>query len=234
MTSLRRLAACAAFASAATVAVAAQNQLVPLIEGPTYVMTYVEVTPSATAQAVAILKDYRDGSRKELGANSVDVYQEDGQSHRFVLGEIWQNRGAADAHGKAAATTGLFGKLKTIELGPPDVRIHQAQSATPPKAPNANDIVIISHIDVAGGTMQGLLGLLGPLGDASRKENGMVRYEILDEVPAHPNHFRFLEEWASMAAFEAHNRAPHTQTYRQTVLPMLGTPYDQRVYKVVN
>jgi hypothetical protein len=35
----------------------------------------------------------------------------------------------------------------------------------------------------------------------------MVRFEILDEVPAHVNHFRLFEEWASLAAFEAHNRA---------------------------
>jgi quinol monooxygenase YgiN len=234
MRSLSRLFACAVLAAAIAGPACAQQTQVPVIDGPTYTMTYVEVVPSATARAIAILKEYRDASRKEPGAMYADIYQEEGQSHRFVLSEIWQNRGAVAAHTKAAATTGLLDRLKPIELGPPDIRIHQAHSVTPPKAPGANDVIIISHIDVAGGNTQNLINALGPLGEASRKEAGMVRYEILDEVPAHVNHFRSFEEWSNLAAFEAHNRAPHTQTYRNTVLPWLGTPYDQRLYRLVN
>jgi quinol monooxygenase YgiN len=235
MKSLSRSIACAAFAAALSVHEAqAQNPPVPLIDGPTYTMTYVEVVPSATARAIATLKEYRDASRKEPGAMSADIYQEDGQSHRFVLSEIWQNRGAVAAHTKAAASTGLLEKLKPIELGPPDVRIHQAHSVTPPKAPAANDVIVISHIDVAGGNTQNLINAFGPLWEGSRKEAGMVRYEILDEVPAHVNHFRSFEEWSNLAAFEAHNRSPHMQAYRNTVLPWLGTPFDQRLYRLVN
>jgi quinol monooxygenase YgiN len=207
---------------------------IAVIDGPTYVMTYIEVVPSAIEGTIAMLKEYRDASRKEPGANSVDIYQEEGQSHRFVVSEIWQNRGAVETHDNAAATTGLFGKLKAIELGPPDVRIHQVHLATPPKAPSSDGVIIISHADVAGGNTQNLMNAFAPLSDASRKEAGMVRYEILDEVPAHANHFRLLEEWANAAAFEAHDRAAHTQTFRQTILPWLGTPYDQRLYRVVN
>lgn len=236
MTSLHRLFLCAAFAAALSAegAQAQQGNAIPVIEGPTYVMTYVEVVPSAIAQATAMLKAYRDASRGEQGAMHVDVFQEEGQSHRFILNEIWQNRGAAATHGNAASMTALAGKLKPIELGPLDVRIHQAHAVTPPKAPSANTIIIVSHADVAGGNTQNLMRAFAPLSEASRKENGMLRYEILDEVPAHANHFRLIEEWASAAAFETHNRAAHTQTYRQTILPWLGTPYDQRLYRLVN
>src|SRR5215475_52060 len=210
------------------------NQQIQVIDGPTYLMTYVEVIPSATARAIAAMKEYRDASRKQPGAMFADIYQEEGQSHRFVLSEIWQNRSMAAAHTQGAATTGLTQKLTPIELGPTDIRIHQAHSVTPPKASAANNVVVISHIDVAGGNTQNLIRAMGPLSEASQKENGMVRYEILDEVPAHANHFRSFEEWSSLAAFEAHNRSPHVQTYRKTVLQWLGTPYDQRLYKLVN
>ena len=233
MKSFNRVLAGAALLSAITFAATAQNQPVPVIDGPTYTMTYVEVVPSAIGQAIAALKEYRDLSRREQGANFVDIYQEEGQSHRFVVSEVWQNRGTVQTHSTSAATSGLFQKLKGIELGPPDVRIHQAHAATPPKSPGANSIVVISHADVAGGNTQNLMRAFAPLSEASQKESGMVRYEILDEVPAHANHFRLLEEWASAAAFEAHNRAAHTQSYRQTILPWLGTPYDQRMYKPV-
>jgi quinol monooxygenase YgiN len=212
----------------------AQQNAVPEIAGPTYLMTYVEVVPSAGPQAVNVLRDYRDAARKEPGAMRVDLYQEKGQSHRFVLGELWQNRSIVQAHMKSAATEALEQKLKPIELGPPDVRIHQAHMVTPPRAPNAGDVIIISHVDVFGGNVSKLIALLNTLGEASRKDSGMVRYEILDEVPAHVNHFRVLEEWSSPATWEAHDRAPHTQSYREALMPMLGTPYDQRLYDVVN
>lgn len=212
----------------------AQNPTIPLIDGPTYVTTYVEVIPSTTNAAIAMLKEYRDASRKEAGANFIDVFQEEGQSYRFVVSEIWQNRAAATAHAKAAAMSGLLAKVKNIELGPTDVRTHQAHAVTPPKAPTAGTVVVISHADVAGGNTQNLMNAFAPLNVATQKDAGMVRYEILDEVPAHPNHFRLFEEWANLPAFEAHNRSAHNQTFRQTILQWLGTPYDQRIYRLVN
>lgn len=237
MNSVHRLFACAAALVAALFVGPAGAQPaspVPVIQGPTYVMTYVEVVPTATARAIAALKEYRDASRKESGAQSIDVYQEKGQSHRFVVSEVWKDRQTEDGHHKAAAMSDLVQKLKPIELGPLDIRIHQAHSVTPPRAPNANDVIIISHVDVFGGNVAKLIGLLNVLGEQSRKDNGVVRYEILDEVPAHPNHFRMLEEWTTPAAWEAHDLAQHTQAYREALMPMLGTPYDQRLYTLIN
>jgi quinol monooxygenase YgiN len=234
MKTLSRLFACAALVAAMSGSAVAQNQPIPVIDGPTYVMTYVEVVPSATANALAILKEYRDAARREPRAMFVDNMQEDGQPYNFVVSEVWQNRGAVATHAAAAAMKTMSEKVKPMALGPTDMRIHQAHSVTPPKAATAGTVVVISHCDVAGGNTQNLINAFAPLSEASRKDNGMVRYEILDEVPAHANHFRLYEEWANMAAFEAHDRAVHTQTYRQTILPWLGTPYDQRLYRLAN
>jgi len=234
MKTMRGIIVSAALLAGAPFPALAQNPPVPLIDGPTYVMTYVEVVPSATGQALAALKEYRDATRREQGANFADVYQEEGQSHRFVVSETWQTRANAQAHANAASVTSLVAKLKGMELGPIDVRTHQAHAVTPPKAPSQGAVAVISHADVAGGNMQNLMRAFGPLNEATQKDSGMVRYEILDEVPAHPNHFRLFEEWANVGAFEAHNRSAHNQTFRQTILPWLGTPYDQRLYRLVN
>jgi quinol monooxygenase YgiN len=236
MKSLRSVLLSVAFAALVSSASAQNaNPQIPVIDGPTYLMIYVEVVPSASARAIAMMKDYRAASLKEPGANSVDIYQEAGQTHRFILSEIWQNRTMAKAHTDGATVAGLFSKLKPIEIGPSDIRIHQAHMVTPPKTPKANDVFIISHVDVAGqGNLGKLITMLNTLGEASQKDNGMVRYEILDEVPAHANHFRVYEEWSSMATWEAHNLASHAQAYHDALLPLLGTPYDQRLYRLVN
>lgn len=229
-----KLCAALVVALAISLPATAQQNAVPVIDGPTYLFNYVEVLPSAAAQALNALKEYRDAARKEPGAIRVDLYQEKGQTHRFVVEEIWQNRTIAKEHGSDAASTALVQTLKPIELGPSDVRVHQIHMATPPKAPNPNDTILITHVDVAGNNTNNLIKQLNALWDASRNENGMVRYEILDEVPLHSNHFRIVEEWTNPAAWEAHDRAPQSQTYRQAILPMLGTPYDQRFYTAVN
>ena len=57
-----RLCAMALLALAAPQIATAQQNVVPVIDGPTYLMTYVEVVPSAAAQALSALKDYRDAA----------------------------------------------------------------------------------------------------------------------------------------------------------------------------
>ena len=193
MKTLSRLFTCAAFAAVLIGPAAAQNQQIPVIDGPTYVMTYVEVVPSATANTLAILKAYRDAARREPGVMFVDIMQEDGQPYNFVVSEVWQNRGAVATHATAAAVKTMMEKVKPFALGPTDMRIHQAHSVTPPKAASPGTVVVISHCDVAGGNTQNLINAFAPLSEASRKDSGMVRYEILDEVPAHANHFRLYE-----------------------------------------
>src|SRR5690242_19733407 len=93
-----RLAALAMMTLAMTQSAGAQQNAVPIIDGPTYLMTYAEVIPSAESPALNALKDYRDAARKEPGVIRIDLYQEQGQSHRFVLEEIWQNRAVAKEH----------------------------------------------------------------------------------------------------------------------------------------
>lgn len=228
------LALAAAMCFALPAAAQREIQGVKEIDGPIYITTYIEVVPSADDRAIAMMKTYRDAARKESGATHVDIYREMGQLHRFVVGEIWSNRAAVAAHEKAPAFAALADALKPIELGPLDSRIHQATYATPPKAPSAGGIIVISHCDVAGGNTQNLLRAFAPLNEGSQKDSGMVRFEILDEFPAHVNHFRIFEEWKDMASFEAHNRSAASQTYRQAIMPWLGTPYDQRIYQLVN
>ena len=170
MKTLSRLFVCVALAAIMIGPAVAQNQQIPVIDGPTYVMTYVEVVPSATANTLAILKEYRDAARREPGAMFVDIMQEDGQPYNFVVSEVWQNRGAVATHASAAAMKTMVDKVKPFSLGPTDMRIHQAHSVTPPKAATAGTVVVISHCDVAGGNTQNLINAFAPLSEASRGE----------------------------------------------------------------
>lgn len=223
-----------AAALALGVGTSVQGQAADAPSGPAYVTTYLEFAPSSVANATTMLKTYRDASRREPGATTVDIYQEAGHPHRLILREIWQDRAAYDRHAMAASTTQFTTAVRPIHFGPIYVSVHIAYWTSPVKPSGANDAFVISHIDVGGNNVPRLKELLDALGPASVNDAGLVRYEILDEVPAHPNHFRFFEQWSSEANWAAHHSSAHARTFRDSVTPILGTPYDQRLYRLVN
>jgi len=234
MTSTRRvvLAAMLALGAGASAVMGAPAPEVP--PGPSYVTTYLEFAPSSVNAAIAAMKTYRDASRREPGATTVDIYQEAGHQNRFVLREIWQDRPAYDRHAMAASSSQFITAVRPIHFGPIYISVHIAYWMSPVKQGGANDAFVITHVDVGGNNVPRLKEMLDKVGPASVNDAGLVRYEILDEVPAHPNHFRFFEQWASEANWAAHHSSPHARAFRDSVTPILGTPYDQRLYRLVN
>src|ERR1051326_3837340 len=64
----------------------------PAIDGPVYVATYVEVLPNAVKDATALLKQYRDATRKDAGNQRAEVVHEANRPTRFVVLTIWGDR----------------------------------------------------------------------------------------------------------------------------------------------
>lgn len=237
MKSLLSVLACAVLAvMGATLAVRAGDAPAPPSkQGPIHVTSFFEVNPGGVNQAVGILKTYRDAARREPGATSVQVYQEVGAPFRLVSLSVWRDYAAYEAHTKAASTTTLNQAMKAVEYGPADVRPHAVYFGTPDgKAPGAGSVTIISHLDVPPNGIPALLELMKPFSEAVSKQPGMVTYQILRQTAGAGNHFRSYEVWASEKEWEAHNLAKYSQDYRTGMAPLLGTPYDQRKYTVVN
>ena len=230
---LRALVCALAFMGLVQLAPAAEAP--PPTQGPVYVTTFFEVTPTSTTQAVAALREYRDAARKEPGAMSSNVLQEVGATSRFATNEVWRDWAAYDAHVKASPRAQLYQKMVPIQFGPPDARPHLAHSISPEMGNmTANSIIILSHLDVTPPAIPKLLDIMKPLVEGSNKDAGMNKYQILRQAPGVGNHFRLYEVWASQQAFDAHNLAAHTQAFRNELAPLLGTPYDQRRYMMVN
>lgn len=209
----------------------------PASMGPIHVTGYVEVVPTATNQMIDLVKQYRDAARGEAGAMTVEIYQELGMPSRLVTREIWRDAQAYDAHSKASSTTALLGKLKSIQYGPTDFRVHDVHFGYSPPgaaAPANDSVTIISHLDVTPNGLPQLIDLMKPLGEGTAKEQGAVTYQILRQTGGARNHFRLFEIWANERAWEAHNLAKHTQDFRDGLFVMLGTPYDQRKYQILN
>lgn len=201
---------------------------------PVYAVTYVEVLPAARGSMAGALRQYREGSRKESGFVRIDGYEQDGWRAHFALVEAWRDQQAFDLHARAAHAMRFRGVLDGIRQSGYDQRLYRALSVGSPAAGArpGGAIHVIAHVDAAPRPQVDAPGLLRGLAEASRKEAGNLRFDVLQQV-GRPNHFTVLETWRSRAALDAHAAADHTRKYREDLTPISGSPIDQRVFNAV-
>jgi quinol monooxygenase YgiN len=93
-------------------------------------------------------------------------------------------------------------------------------------------VVVVAHVDIGGGASLDVPAAFRRLADATRKEAGSLRFEVLQHT-ARANHFTVVEAWDSPRALDQHAAAAHTKQYREEVQPATGSPIDERLYKLV-
>ena len=94
-------------------------------------------------------------------------------------------------------------------------------------------VYVASHVDVPPPRKDDLIALLNPLAEASRKGDGNLRYEVVQQT-SRPNHFTVVEVWKDKKAYDARGSAAAQKTFRDKLGPMLGALYDERIYQAVN
>jgi len=86
----------------------------------------------------------------------------------------------------------------------------------------------VSYVEVAPAMKDTTSALLRQLAEASRKDPGAMRFEVLQRtVPT--NQFMILEVWKDQQALDAHGAAAHTKQFRDKIAPMLIAPIDDRI-----
>jgi len=105
---------------------------------------------------------------------------------------------------------------------------------SPANAQNADErLYVVTHIDVLGqnGAAEAAK-MLHQFAVDSRNDQGSVRFEVLRD-PDRLNHFTMVEVWGSRQDFESHLAASHTRAFRETLQPLLGSPFDERLHKLL-
>lgn len=197
-----------------------------------YVVSYVEVLPAATDQALALLKPFAETSRKEDGSVRFEVLQRTAPSHHFAVLETWKDAKAQEAHAAAAATKTLREKLQPLLASPYDERPHVALAVAPAQAAAAGSIFAVTHVDCIPPKKDDGIALLKSLSEPSRKESGNSRFDVLQQA-SRPNHFTIVEAWSDPHGVENHVAAAHTRQFRAGLHPISGALYDERLYRVV-
>jgi len=196
-----------------------------------YVATYIDVQLNSTNDGAALTKQYREATRAEKGNSGIDVVQEIGRPSRFVILELWKDQSSFEAHEKGGPTAQFRSKLKAIQNSPYDQRVHQALAVDPRAWPAARGTVsVVTHVDVPPPRKDETEAWLKRVAEESRKDDGNLRYDVFQQTAGRTNHFTIVEVWKDRNAFESHGTKPHTRQFREALAPMLGAPYDERLY----
>jgi quinol monooxygenase YgiN len=200
--------------------------------GPAYVVSYIEVVPSSAQTAMSALRALRDASRKQAGNRNFEVLRRIGQPQQFAILEAWTDAKAQASHAAAADTRQLRDKLKPYLAAPIDERAHTGFVVGKSKVSGAGSVYALTHVDLIGAKKDEGLAALKQLSIDSGQDAGVMRYDVLQQS-SRPNHLTLVEVWRGKAALEEHEGAPHTRKFREALLPMSGSLYDQRLYQLI-
>jgi quinol monooxygenase YgiN len=195
-----------------------------------YVVTYIEVAPSAEADAVKLLRQVAAASRKETGNLRYDVLQQIDRRNQFAILEAWSDAKALEAHGAGAGMKAFRGHLDPLRIGFYDQRPDTGIDFGPAAEPAGKDaIYVITHVDVTGPFKDEAIAMMKKLAADSRREPGSERYELWQQNNR-LNHFTVTETWKDRPALDAHDLAAATREFREKIGPMMGALYDDRRY----
>ncbi|HUB98015.1 MAG TPA: antibiotic biosynthesis monooxygenase [Stellaceae bacterium] len=200
--------------------------------GAVYVVTYVDVQAKEAKEGAALIKRYREESRKEGGNLWMAAGEEIGRPNRFIVLEAWRDQGAFDAHKSSAPAKSFGDKIAAIRHSPSDQRVNHAfavASAPPPHGA----LYVETHVDVPPPRREAAEAALRQMAADTAKDPGNLRYDVFQQAPPVLNHFNVFAIWQSREALAAHEMTAHRQQFRDTLAPMLGALYDERIYKPI-
>jgi quinol monooxygenase YgiN len=227
----RALGSAVLLALAAGCAAQAQAQSGP---DAIYGVTSLDVAAPAAGQGAALLKQYRDAARKQAGNLGVDLLQEIGRPNRFIIFETWQDQSAYDANQNSAQTSELRDKLKPIAGAPYDRRDYHAVDVGPAKPATGDAVYMQVHLDVFPPGLTPTLAAVKLVAEAARKGEGNLRYDVVQSVKPPLSHMTLFAAWQSRKDFDAYEKSAYGRHFRDTVGPLLGSPFDDRLYVTIN
>lgn len=89
-------------------------------------------------------------------------------------------------------------------------------------------IYVVSYVETMPNATAAGRARLKRYRDTSRKEDGNLRFDVLQEI-ARPNRFAIVELWKDNTALDAHGKTANTAQFRDGLQAIAEAPPDQRV-----
>jgi len=201
-----------------------------------FVVVYVEFKPADTRAGSEVLEELAALAEDSSGVIRFDVLQQTDRPNFFALFEIWTNAQTFADFQNSSATQAILTQLTPLLEAPLDQRPGNLLTGTVnPRSQHARarQIFVITHVDVDPQFVGQARPLLDTFVNDSLNDHEVQTFALLSQTPT-ANHFQLIETFANLRAFEDHLSAQHTVDLRTNIDPLLGAPYDERLYQFVN
>jgi quinol monooxygenase YgiN len=201
-------------------------------------LTFIEVSVAARGHAANVLRD-RAGSLREHTSPSAQIIllQEIARPERFALVELESPTVAT--HG-AQEMNSLPGSLEDELIAPLDRRANREfepdMGSTGAKIDTRANVYVIAHLDLALPAPPDRAraeAALHQFATAARQSDGNLGFAVWQQTER-PNHFNLISGWLSDSQFRAFAATRAARDFRRIVGPLLGSPYDERLFRRVD
>jgi quinol monooxygenase YgiN len=199
------------------------------------VLTFVEVRVEMRGHAAGVLRQQANAARDhQTSSRQIVMMQEIARPERFAVLERQAPAVlTADGGRPLAVTEGIADDL----IAPPDQRLNrefdEIETTHGARVDERANFYVITHVDIAASNLTRVETALHDLAGAARQSNGNLGFEILQQIN-HPNHFNLVSAWLGEAPFRVFAASAGVREFRQTVAPLLGSPYDERLFRRVD
>ena len=202
-------------------------------DGAVYVVSYIDVAPTARAATAGALRQLATASRKD-DATCVRGLQRTGAVEPVCdRGDLEESKQAYEAHAAAAHSKEFRDKIKPQLISAIDDRLHSGlEVGGAALNPGRGTIFVVTHVDFRRRARTSASRCSRRWSKPVATKPVSVRFEVYQQANR-PNHFSVVEIWKDQRAYDAHITAPHTRTFRDQLTPMSGALYDERLYKAI-
>lgn len=233
----RRHRALAPLAAAFAVTVAAWGGTPELAPGtgvapraePVRDLEFIQVGYGAIDRARRTLKAYGAALRGAKAGAEVTVLQEIARPDRFALLASADRAGALEAEGNGAES--ILQNLGQVLVAPIDRREHEIVEPSCAVS-GASGLYVIAHLDIAGRERREADTALREFARSVCAAPGILAFRIWRQANR-GNHFELIAIWASREQWARFSSAAAARRFRESVGPLLGSPYDERLYRLL-
>lgn len=124
----------------------------------------------------------------------------------------------------------------TILIADPDVQPQAAPAAPAAAAPVPTQppgpVHIVTFVDITPNNKDAGTAYCKQYVADTRKDAGITSVQLLAQTNR-PNHLVIYEVWQNEAAYEKHTTLAHTKDFHTKMVPIIGSPFDERPHYVV-
>ena len=197
-------------------------------DGPAFAVTYIEVTPSAMADAIALLREQAAASRAASGNIRYQILQRLGRPNHFAIIDAWDSAADREANSSARHTRSFRSSLEPLLYSPYDERPSTPIMGTG-GAGGDGQVYAVTHVDIIPTGIEEGMALVENFVRTMRTQPGAVDIGIMGQNNRR-NHMTLFETWASAEHRIANAAAPHAKHFRGELLSHMGALYDERLY----